>query len=53
MGYNHLREAIRTFSHKRSKMHLYEALNGLIQQWQYQHYPCECYPAIAEILELN
>jgi hypothetical protein len=34
-------------------MHLYEALSGLVQQWQNQHYPCERYPAIAEILELN
>lgn len=32
-------------------MHLYEALSGLVQQWQYQHFPCERYPAIAEILE--
>jgi hypothetical protein len=27
-------------------MHLYEALSGLVLQWQNQHYPCERYPAI-------
>jgi hypothetical protein len=32
-------------------MHLYEALGGLVQQWRNQHYPCEDYPAVAEILE--
>jgi type III restriction enzyme len=32
-------------------MHLYEALGSLVQQWRNQHYACEEYPAIAEILE--
>ena len=32
-------------------MHLYEALTQRVLGWQSEHYPCEKYPAIAEILE--
>jgi len=32
-------------------MHLYEALASRVSRWRSEHYPCEPYPAIAEILE--